>query len=249
MKAVHLPSNLTTIKQFCFAGCKKLVLVEFPASLDHIEEQAFKGCTYLENIDLPEGFSGGIDDSAFENCVSIEQLTIPASLTSLCYKDRDGNITSSYSRVRSKAFGGCIGLTTLTVLGEADIRGNAFIGCRNLVNINASTAWKDKHYKEFPCLSNYTPSPPPKEGCYIATAVYHTYDCPQVWTFRRFRDQTLYRTYLGRLFIRIYYATSPTIIHVFHSESKERLIRMALDKFALYLQSKGYKSTPYIDNR
>ena len=30
-----------------------------------------------------------------------------------------------------------------------------------------------------------------KNGCYIATCVYENYDCPQVWTLRRFRDETL----------------------------------------------------------
>lgn len=41
-------------------------------------------------------------------------------------------------------------------------------------------------------------------GCYIATCVYGSYDCPQVWTLRRFRDYTLDETWYGRLFIRCY---------------------------------------------
>lgn len=32
-------------------------------------------------------------------------------------------------------------------------------------------------------------------GCYVATAVYGSYDCPQVWTLRRFRDNTLAATW------------------------------------------------------
>ena len=31
-----------------------------------------------------------------------------------------------------------------------------------------------------------------KRGCYVATAVYGSYDCPEVWTLRRYRDDTLY---------------------------------------------------------
>ena len=54
-----------------------------------------------------------------------------------------------------------------------------------------------------------------KQGCYIATCVYGSYDCPEVWTLRRFRDDTLSKTCLGRLFIRVYYAISPTIIKWF----------------------------------
>lgn len=38
-------------------------------------------------------------------------------------------------------------------------------------------------------------------GCYIATAAYGTYDCPQVWTLRRFRDGILNRTWYGQSFL------------------------------------------------
>ncbi|NLX93020.1 MAG: hypothetical protein GXZ02_03995, partial [Clostridiales bacterium] len=38
-------------------------------------------------------------------------------------------------------------------------------------------------------------------GCYVATAVYGSYDCPQVWTLRRYRDYTLAETWYGRAFI------------------------------------------------
>ena len=40
-------------------------------------------------------------------------------------------------------------------------------------------------------------------GCYVATAVYGSYDCPQVWTLRRFRDYTLAGSWYGRTFIHI----------------------------------------------
>lgn len=48
-------------------------------------------------------------------------------------------------------------------------------------------------------------------GCYIATAVYGSYEAPQVLTLRRYRDQTLQKTWFGRLFIRVYYALSPAL--------------------------------------
>ena len=41
------------------------------------------------------------------------------------------------------------------------------------------------------------------DGCYVATAVYGSYDCPQVWTLRRFRDNALAKTWYGRACIRI----------------------------------------------
>lgn len=56
-------------------------------------------------------------------------------------------------------------------------------------------------------------------GCYVATAVYGSYDCPQVRTLRHFRDYTLAETWYSRAFIRIYYAISPTLVKWFgHTE-------------------------------
>jgi len=52
-------------------------------------------------------------------------------------------------------------------------------------------------------------------GCYIATCVYGSYDCPEVWTLRNFRDNELSNSWLGRCFIRIYYAVSPKIVELF----------------------------------
>ena len=51
-----------------------------------------------------------------------------------------------------------------------------------------------------------------KEGCYVATFVYGSYDCPEVWTLRRFRDHTLSRSLIGKAFIPAYYSISPHIV-------------------------------------
>ncbi len=53
------------------------------------------------------------------------------------------------------------------------------------------------------------------EGCYIASAVYGSYDCPQVWTLRRYRDYKLRQTTLGRLFVKLYYFISPKAVSAF----------------------------------
>lgn len=48
-----------------------------------------------------------------------------------------------------------------------------------------------------------------KGACYIATAVYGSYDAPQVRVLRAFRDDTLAGSAAGRAFVRLYYAVSP----------------------------------------
>lgn len=85
-------------------------------------------------------------------------------------------------------------------------------------------------------------------GCYVATAVYGSYDCPEVWTLRRFRDFTLDETWYGRLFIKAYYATSPTFVkHFGKSNLFKSYGKKILDKFVSELNDKGIKNTPYED--
>ncbi|MED9891881.1 CFI-box-CTERM domain-containing protein [Ruminococcus champanellensis] len=87
-----------------------------------------------------------------------------------------------------------------------------------------------------------------KQGCYIATCVYGSYDCPQVWQLRRFRDLTLRRSYLGRLFIQCYYAVSPTLVRVFgHSHSFRQFWRKVLNPLLRCLQEHDVPDSPYQD--
>ncbi|WP_157155919.1 CFI-box-CTERM domain-containing protein [Diaminobutyricimonas sp. LJ205] len=48
-------------------------------------------------------------------------------------------------------------------------------------------------------------------GCYIATAVYGSYDAPEVMVLRKFRDERLQRSAPGRGVIAAYYAVSPAL--------------------------------------
>ncbi len=86
------------------------------------------------------------------------------------------------------------------------------------------------------------------DGCYVATAVYGSYDCPQVWTLRRFRDNTLSKTHHGRAFIHIYYAISPTLVKWFGNTAWFKgFWKPKLDHMVKELNNKGVKDTPYND--
>lgn len=92
------------------------------------------------------------------------------------------------------------------------------------------------------------PSANTKSGCYIATCVYGSYDCPQVWTLRRFRDEVLDTTWYGRAFIHTYYAISPTIVKWFGNQSWfKALWKKRLDNMINTLNEKGFLDTPYHD--
>lgn len=85
-------------------------------------------------------------------------------------------------------------------------------------------------------------------GCYVATAVYGSYDCPQVWTLRRFRDYRLAETWYGRAFIRLYYAVSPAMVKWFgKSVWFVNLFKPILDWLVENLNNKGIEDAPYDD--
>lgn len=85
-------------------------------------------------------------------------------------------------------------------------------------------------------------------GCYVATAVYGSYDCPEVWTLRRYRDNELAKTWYGRLFIHTYYAISPTIVKWFGKTAWfKNMWRGKLDSMVKKLNESGVDDTPYND--
>lgn len=93
-----------------------------------------------------------------------------------------------------------------------------------------------------------TPKPAAKKGCYIATAVYGSYDCPEVRVLRRYRDIILKSTVCGRAFIRFYYAVSPTIVKLFGNTKYFNLFwRNVLDRFVAKLKNAGIGDGTYND--
>ena len=112
-------------------------------------------------------------------------------------------------------------------------------------NINIINSYGDKIRKYD---SSYTNPNVDTSACYVATAIYGSYDCPEVWTLRRFRDFTLDKTWHGRLFIKTYYSISPTFvkhfgsIKIFKSQGKK-----LLNKWVARLNRQGYDNTPYKD--
>lgn len=102
---------------------------------------------------------------------------------------------------------------------------------------------------EIPAMPELSkPAQQKKSGCYVATAVYGSYDCPQVWTLRRYRDDILAQTWYGRAFIRTYYAVSPTLVKWFGDSAWfKKMWQGKLDRMVSRLQADGIADTPYQD--
>ena len=78
-----------------------------------------------------------------------------------------------------------------------------------------------------------------KSGCYIATAVYGSYDAPEVWVLRHYRDYSLRKTKPGRSFIKAYYAISPKIADwLKDAKPFNAIVKSVLDKWVKHLHIK-----------
>lgn len=106
----------------------------------------------------------------------------------------------------------------------------------------------EKYAQEIGVESVKSTQQPKSGGCYIATCVYGSYDCPQVWTLRRYRDNALAETWYGRTFIKTYYAISPSLVKCFGNTNWfKKVWRRILDHMVNDLQHKGFAKTPYKD--
>lgn len=80
-----------------------------------------------------------------------------------------------------------------------------------------------------------------RAACYIATAVYGSYDSPEVWVLRRFRDQRLTRSRTGRTAVAVYYAFSPLLVRALGGRKWFTTVgRHVLDGLVARLQGAGY---------
>ena len=116
---------------------------------------------------------------------------------------------------------------------------------------NAPEEVQPYYYREMQSIQSTYSTPkqkPKKKGCYIATAVYGSYDCPEVWVLRRYRDKDLNSNFFGRMFIKVYYALSPTVVKLFgRTRWFNAFWKKRLDRKVKKLKNKGYQDTPYND--
>lgn len=98
--SVSLPSTLTTIGDYAFAGSHALHSIVIPDSVNYIGESAFSDCLYLDTITINAAGSmlQTISNDAFVN-TAITSISLPDSLTTI------GN----------NAFNGCQQLDTVSI--------------------------------------------------------------------------------------------------------------------------------------
>lgn len=82
---------------------------------------------------------------------------------------------------------------------------------------------------------------PKSGGCYIATAVYGSYDSPEVLILRRVRDERLILNAAGRRAVTAYYVVSPWLVrHLGKTRLFRAVARHLLDRLVARLQANGW---------
>lgn len=123
---------------------------------------------------------------------------------------------------------------------------------RKCDNVRGASVYHKNIIEDAVSSNTYRPSyrPTSSSGCYIASCVYGSYDCPQVWILRRYRDANLGSSWFGRLFIKVYYTFSPLLVKMFGKTKWFKAIwKKYLDKKVQKLKDAGYESTPYNDKK
>lgn len=77
-----VPTGLTKIRPYLFAGFTNLQSVTLPDNLTEIGNYAFFNCDSLSEITIPNSVTK-IGNSAFENTQSLSELELPSNLTNL----------------------------------------------------------------------------------------------------------------------------------------------------------------------
>ena len=141
IKDIVVPSTVTEIKAYLFAGFSKLESVNL-ANVGTINEYAFSGCVNLKSIDLTN--VNKVLEGAFYNCTSLQNVTVPDRLSVIGdfvfynnAKLKTIYLGTGLSSIGSKSFYGCTVLNDIKIdKNLSTIPADAFDGCDGLTVVN-----------------------------------------------------------------------------------------------------------------
>ena len=224
LERVFFPEGLEEIGMSAFGFCDQLENVEFPESLIKINDCAFWSCKKLTSIRIPETVEY-IGLGAFEKCENLLDIYAPD------YVEEVGPFAFDTGNIATKLH--------VTPGSTMDVVYQPNQELKKKLAEQQTEPAKRRRAPQTNEAQTVPEAPKKKEGCYIATAVYGSYDAPEVRTLRRFRDETLKKSAAGRMFIRVYYRFSPPIAQRLKNATKvNRLVRRMLDGFVEKLNEK-----------
>ena len=123
LSGMTLPAAITAVPGKCFAGCTKLLTVDYKGEVTAIGERAFEGCKSLTKASIPATVTE-LGGSAFNGCVALTEVTLPDGVTAIpdaCFQDctalAEMKLPATVTSVGHNSFTGCKALTDVYCYG------------------------------------------------------------------------------------------------------------------------------------
>lgn len=144
LKNVKLPSSLKKIGEGAFRECGALEEINIPATVEALPRALFAWCTKLRRVVLHPGLKD-IGSQAFAYCGALEGIEIPESVEhigsnvfSKCGKLEHVVLPSNLKELESYVFSDCTGLKYVRLPANGNLLGELiFTGCTGLGVIDA----------------------------------------------------------------------------------------------------------------
>lgn len=143
---ISIPSTVTSIGEFAFAGSAKVKKIIVPDSVEDLGDETFADSVSLETVSLPGGIECLIN--TFAGCISLKEVVIPNTVQCIegafeeCYALTEIELPRSVEEIRG-GFINCTNLKKLTINGSnIEIDDLSFDGCENLQIFCSKTAAK-----------------------------------------------------------------------------------------------------------
>lgn len=141
LEEINIPESVTSLGGF--DECVALKKIRFLGTSRVTSISGFKGCIALKQVNIPASVT---ELDAFDHCSSLDRVHFAAGSQlsdlygfALCTSLKSIDIPASVSNLGG--FSGCTSLTTVAIPANiAEIAGNAFEKCRNLVSVRFLSA-------------------------------------------------------------------------------------------------------------
>ena len=141
--AITIPSSVTSIGDFAFAGSRALTGIVIPSSVQTVSNNVFDGCTSIRYATFENSAITSIGAKMFKGCSRLEEVKLPDALTSLpdgtferCYSLSSITIPSGVTSLGDSCFFYCESLSSIEIPSGVTSLGNfCFRWCNSLSSI------------------------------------------------------------------------------------------------------------------